>query len=66
MNKFYAVIVGLNFEIKRVWMTNENILSLLKEKKVGAVFKNDQQAMLIEDKLYWQDVKHEDFESKDN
>jgi indole-3-glycerol phosphate synthase len=60
MNKFYAYVISSSLVIKRVWMSNSDVISALTEHKDITIMRDSQQAVLIGEDLMWRDIKPQD------
>lgn len=62
MNKFWALAITADMQLKKMWMNSEMVLAFLKENKGSKIFRSstDQEAEIIiadpADELVWKDV----------
>lgn len=58
MNKFYALIITADMQLKKMWMSNEQALAILKENKEVKIYRqsNDQEAVIVGEEVVWRDI----------
>jgi hypothetical protein len=66
MSKYYVLAVSMNRELTYTWVSNDNVITLLKSGHKIYRSALDQQAELVEGTLYWKDVPKVDFKEESN
>ncbi len=63
MPKFFALVISSDLSLKRMWIDSIIAAIILKEQPGSKIYRsgNDQEAVLVDGTVVWQDVPNEDY-----
>jgi hypothetical protein len=64
--KFFTLIIMPDLSLQRSYVDNDMVLAIMKKNPTCKIYRNtnDQVAVLVEDQIYWQDIKQVDVDVK--